>query len=173
MSAQPKRQQRQRRPVYFIVRKMADVATGEICGALVPLTPWDRRAMRERKYHVNTEVRAELKQSRNVKFHRLTHALGALLVDRLESFAGLDAHSALKRVQRECGSFCEETTVEMPGLGQLVMKLPRSIAFDEMDEGEFQQLWQEITRYICANYLPDLDPDAIEAALELMTGTDA
>lgn len=172
MSAQPKRQPRPRKPVYFIVRKVADVETGEILGALVPLTQWDRRAMRERKYHVGAEVRAELKRSRNVKFHRLTHALGALLVDRLESFAGLDAHAALKRVQRECGSFCEETTVEVPGLGQLVMKLPRSMAFDELDEGEFQQLWQEITRYITAHYLPDLDPDALEAALELMQGTD-
>ena len=84
-----------RRPIYFVVRKMADPDTGEMVGCLVPDSGLDRRAMRDRKYTVGTQLRAELKKPRNVKFHRLAHAIGGLMVDNVESFSNLDAHSAV------------------------------------------------------------------------------
>lgn len=85
-----------RRPIYFVVVQAIDEKTGERFGALRPLNAVDQRAMRERKYAVGTEVRAELKKPRNVKFHRLAHALGALVVDQIDAFVGLTAHDALK-----------------------------------------------------------------------------
>ena len=81
--AQRKKAKRASRPVYLVVRKLVDPDTGELIGALVPAHPIDARLMRDRKFHVNREVRAELKQRRNVKFHRLAHAVGQLLVEHV------------------------------------------------------------------------------------------
>lgn len=173
MNAQLKRQPRPRKPIYFRVARVILPETGETVGALLPLNQWDQRAMRERKYHTGAEVRAELKRSRNVKFHRLAHALGSLLVDQTDQFEGLDAHAAIKRVQRECGVCCDEMTIELPNLGRLAVKMPRSIAFDEMDEAEFSQLFTECCRYISAHYLRGMSEDAIAEAVEMMAGTDA
>lgn len=113
---------RARRPVYLVVRKLMDPDTGEVIGALVPAHPIDQRLLKERKFHVNREVRAELKQPRNAAFHRLAHAVGHLLVDNVEAFRDLDAHAALKRVQTESGVCCEPFEID---LGRCWARSPR------------------------------------------------
>lgn len=153
---------RPRRPVYFRVARVADLDTGEQIGALVPLTKWDARAMRDRKMHVGVELRAELKQRRNVKFHRLAHAMGALMVDQHEAFADTTAHEALKRLQRECGACCEAMPLDLGPLGIVTANMPRSIAFDELDESEFAELMQAIYRHVAAKYWPTMDEHAVE-----------
>lgn len=153
---------RQRRPLYMRVERLVRPETGEAVGALVPLTKWDARAMRERKYHVGTEVRAELKKPRNAKFMRLAHAIGALMVDQHNAFAGLSTHDALKRLQGESGAACETVEYDLPGTGKLIRTEPRSLAFDEMDEGEFQEVVKTIYRHIAATYWTALDETAVE-----------
>lgn len=154
---------RPRKPIYFRVERLVRPLTGEAVGALVPLTTWDARSMRERKYSVGTELRAELKQRRNVKFHRLAHAIGALMVEQHEAFAGLTAHDALKRLQAESGAACETVQYDLPGgLGKLTRTEPRSIAFDEMDEGEFSEVVQAMYRHIAAKYWTDMSAETIE-----------
>jgi len=44
---------RARRPVYLLVRKLMDPATGEEIGALVPAHDVDARLLRERKFHMD------------------------------------------------------------------------------------------------------------------------
>jgi hypothetical protein len=145
---------RPRKPVYFVVARACDVPPQT--GVLVPMTQWDQRAMRARKYGVGTEVRAELKKPRNVKFHRLAHAIGTMMVEQCDDFTGMDAHDALKRLQRECGAFCDELsmTLDLGTLGThtVGIKQPRSMSFDEMDEGEFQQLVAAIYKHVGAKY---------------------
>ena len=113
--------------------------------------------MKERGYRAGDEVRLEIKRSRNVKFHRLAHALGHLLVDNVEAFRDLSAHDALKRVQTLAGVCCETQMVDMGTInfngvqvpiGLVPVNVPRSIAFDEMDEDEFGTLFEGITAYI-------------------------
>jgi len=170
-ASKPSAKPRPRKPVYFRVRRVIDAETGEQIGALVPLTKWDARAMRDRKMHINVELRAELKQRRNVKFHRLSHALGALVVDQHEAFAGLSAHDALKRLQAESGAACETVAYDLPnGLGTLTRSEPRSLAFDEMDEGEFQQVMQTIVAHIRAKYWPDMTEETIAEMVEMYDG---
>lgn len=163
---------RQRRPLYMRVERLVRPETGEAVGALVPLTKWDARAMRERKYHVGTEVRAELKKPRNAKFMRLAHAIGALMVDQHSDFAGLATHDALKRLQSESGAACETVEYDLPGIGKLTRTEPCSLAFDEMDEGTFSEVVQTIYRHIAAKYWTDLDETAVEE-LVLMYEKDA
>lgn len=167
--AERKAAKRARRPVYLIVRKLMDPATGEMIGALVPAHPSDARLLRERKFTTGREVRAELKQSRNQAFHRLAHALGHLLVDNLEGFEMLDAHGALKRIQREAGVCCEPVEIDLGPLGKVLAQQARSIAFDEMEEGEFGEFFRGICDYVDVHYLPDLTGTIRDEYL-LMTG---
>jgi hypothetical protein len=161
------KQKRPRKPLYLRVERLIRPDTGEEVGALVPMTQWDQRAMRDRKLSVGTEVRAELKKRRNVKFHRLAHALGALLVDNVEGFELLDAHDALKRVQREAGVQCDEMTLDIPGIGAVPVKVPRSMAFDEMPEEDFANLFEGVAHYIDQHYAAGLC-DAVRDEYSLM-----
>lgn len=164
---------RARRPIYLTVRRLVDPATGEEVGALVPSHPIDQRLMRERKFTVNREVRAELKQPRNPAFHRLAHAVGNLLSDNVEAFAGLSGHEALKRVQRESGVACEEMELDLgPVIGKVLVKQPRSLAFDEMAEDEFAGFFEGITAYV-GEHFTSVMLDAVRAEYWLMVQGEA
>jgi hypothetical protein len=124
--------------------------------------------MREGKLGVGTEVRAELKKPRNVKFHRLAHALGSMVVDQIAEFEGMKAHDALKRLQAASGAACETVAYELPGgLGKLTRSEPRSISFDEMDESEFQQVVATIYAHLRSRYWPSMEEDAIAEMVEM------
>lgn len=135
-----------RAPVYFRVERLVRPETGEAVGALVPMTKMDVRTMRERRYTVGKELRADLKQSRNPQFYRLAHALGGWLADNVEGFEGLGQHAALKRLQELSGIGCTEEafSIDLGSLGvhQGTRKVAASLNFEDMDEGEFSLLWQ-------------------------------
>lgn len=143
---------RARRPIYLLVRKLVDPATGEEIGALVPAHDIDSRLLRERKFHVGREVRAELKQPRNPGFHRLVHAVGNLLVDNVEEFRDHDAHGAIKAIQTKTGVCCEPMEIDLGPLGKVTAQVARSLAFDEMDDDEFRLLFEAVTAYIGEHY---------------------
>lgn len=188
---------RAKKPVYLTPCRLMDPETSEMVPALRPLHPADQRLMRERRYHVGQELRAILTQSRNVKFHRLSHAVGHLLVDHVDGFESLSAHEALKRVQIESGICCEVMVMQagpvvtalldaaevllgagarkilgavLPGIKEIPVKVARSIAFDEMDESEFGEFFKGITDYIDANYSAGLTDDVKAEYLLMIEG---
>lgn len=163
-----KKRKRAPRPVYFTVRRLVDPATGEEVKALAPRGWADRRLMNERSYRVGDEVRVTLSKPRNYQFHKLVHQLGSMMVIHVEALQGLDSHEAIKRLQRESGICCEEQEIEIPGLGSLTVKVARSIAFDSMDEADFQHLWTGICDHIARTYWPDLSGEEIADMAELM-----
>lgn len=146
------RAKRARRPIYLTVKKLIDPDTGELVGALVPAHNVDARLLRERKYRTGREVRAELKQAQEGWQHRLIHKIGHLVVDNVESWEQLDAHDAVKRLQRESGICCEEMEIDVLGFGRLMVKQPESLSFDEMAQGRFQVLFDGITQHIGNRY---------------------
>lgn len=129
------------RSIYFTVQRVI-LETGEQVGALVPMHAIDIRSMRERRYTVGTELRAELKASRNVKFFRKAHVLGAWLADNVQQFEGLSQHDAFKRVQELSGIGCETVEYDIPGVGKLTRTEAESLNFEDMDEGRWIELWQ-------------------------------
>lgn len=147
-AAQNIRQKRARRPIYLTCMRVAIVETGEERLAWVASHPIDGRLMKERGWHAGAEARAELKQSRNVKFHRLAHAVGNLLVDNVEEFRALNGHDALKQVQQRSGVCCEPIEIDLGTLGKVHAQVARSIAFDEMDEQEFGEFFRGVCDYI-------------------------
>jgi hypothetical protein len=135
------KRQLRHRPVYFVVRKMMDPASGEEVGCLVPLYPVDNRSMRERGFRVGVQLRAELKQARNPKFNALAHVLGGWLADNTELFAGNTQHDALKLLQELSGIGVVVERFEIPGWGNGTRTIAESLNFDDMDEGRFRELW--------------------------------
>lgn len=147
MTAVAKKPKRRRaRLIYLTVHKVILPETGELIGALIPSTKWDRRTMKERKFHTGIELQGDLRQARNVKFYRLAHALGGFLADHVEGFEGLSQHEALKRLQEQSGIGCEEESFSMdlgPALGTVTgtRKVAESLNFEDMDELRWSELW--------------------------------
>lgn len=129
------------RDIRVTVMKLVNPETGELIGALVPDHPIDRRSMKERKFHVGKQLRATLRQDRNPMFWKKVHVLGGWLADNVEQFSGLDMHSAVKRLQELSGVGCETVEYDIPGVGKLTRTEAQSLNFSDMDEGEFNTLW--------------------------------
>lgn len=129
------------RPIYFEVVRAVIKETGEEVGALVPAHPIDRRSMKERRYTVGTQLRADLKASRNVAFFRKAHVLGAWLADNVEAFQGLGSHDCVKRMQELSGIGVETVEYDIPGVGKLMRTEAESLNFEDMDEGRWNELW--------------------------------
>lgn len=158
------------RPIYLRVKKLVDPDTGELMGALVPLTKWDQRAMRERKLHVGAEVRAELKRKRNVKWWRLAHILGAFLADHVEGFEGLAMHDALKKLQELSGIGCIEETFDLGAVGIVKRRVAESLNFDDMDEGRWSELWTGWVEWLRREKWGQLTPDDFGEAERIING---
>lgn len=156
------KKRRQTSPLYLKVERLIRPSTGEEIKAFVAMTEWDARLLRERKLHAGSEVRAYFTKPRDIRSHKLIHKIGALLVDNVQKFELLNAHDAVKRVQRESGVMCEETTIDLGELGEHTIRQPSSIAFDELDESQFQELFTGITKYIDEHYAADLTKEVRE-----------
>lgn len=124
--------------------------------------------MKARRLHVGDEVLAELTKPRNPKFHRLVHQFGQVLVDNIAAFEALDGHSVLKRLQIEANIACDEVALNFPGVGPVTYRVPRSLSFESMDDGEFSEVFREFSRYVCATYWPSMKPEQIEAMAGLV-----
>lgn len=130
------------RDIRVTVMKVIVPETGELIGALVPDHPIDRRSMRERKFNTGKQLRITARQDRNPGFWRKAHVLGGWLADNVEAFHGLDMHAALKKLQEKSGVGVEVEEFQVPEIG---LKGTRTVAaslnFSDMDEGEFNLLW--------------------------------
>ena len=147
-----------RERIYFRVSK----------GALVPADPYAASKLRERGYHIDDLLAADLTKPRNPKFNRLVHKLGQLVVANIDAFSGLDAHIAIKRLQIEGKVACDEIGILVPNYGTVIQLIPRSLSFQSMDEGEYQEAARGISRTIAERYWPNLDPETIERMAECM-----
>lgn len=168
--AQKKAAKRARRPVYGTIVRVAVLETGEERLAIVASHPIDRTLMQERGFREGDDVRMEVKRPRNVKFHRLLHAVGQVMVDNVDGWEQLSAHDAVKRLQRESGTCCEEVEIDIPGMGKLLAKQAESLAFDEMAPERFAQLFEGITAHIDREYSPDFTADVRGDYVAMVTG---
>jgi len=143
------------RPQRFALRIMRINDTG----CLVPADGITQARMRERGYATGDLVFAEIKKPRNPKFHRLMHALGGLATESLDEFSGMGAHAVLKRLQLEAGVGCEEVAYKIDG-ELIVQRIPLSLSFESMDEGEFHEVAGAIAHRL-THYWPDCTADEI------------
>lgn len=156
------------RPIYMEWRRVIDEQTGELRLGLVADSGIDRFLCKERQYKVGDQVRCEIKKARNVKFHRLVHALGRLVSESIDPFQSLDAHSAIKKLQLDSGVCCSFEAFDIPDLGRVTRRVPESIAFDYMTEERFRDFWKGICQHLIATYWPTLSEEQIEEMTNLM-----
>lgn len=168
--ARKKRHKRAGRPVYMVWRKVIDEQTGEMRLALCAGSSIDQFLCRERGYRAGDEVRCEIKKPRNIKFHRLVHALGRLVSEQIDAFHGMDAHTTIKRLQLDSGVCCSYEAFDIPDLGRVTRLVPESISFDYMEEEVFKEFWKRICQHLIEKYWPGLTEEAIEQMTCLMPG---
>lgn len=166
-------------------------------GAMVPADLAAVAQFRRRKILVGDVVLVDIHKLRNPRFHRLVHQLGAMCVEQIDDFRNVDAHGAIKKIQLEADIQCETMMVRADGLWQRItewmvaaigeavrpglvliggliagreipVRVPQSIAFDEMSEDDFHALYRAMCRHISETYWPDLPEDQIAAMAELM-----
>ena len=139
-------------------------------GALVPADNYAASLLRSRGYAMNDLLAAELVKPRNPRFNRLVHRIGQLVVANIESFSGMDAHQAIKRIQIEGKVACEEIGISVANYGMVIQLIPRSLSFESMDEGEYLIAARGICRTIAERYWPELDEDQIAEMAESFVG---
>ena len=135
-------------------------------GALVPADAHSQQRLREKGYRVGDILAAELIKPRHPGFWRLAHRIGTLCAQNIDAFSGLSPHQAIKKLQFDTGLWCDITETEIPGLGTLVSKQPRSLAFESLDQGEFYELMKSLCRHIAETYWPHLTPEQVQEMAE-------
>jgi len=135
-------------------------------GALVPADAYSQQRLREKGYRIGDILAAELAKPRNPRFHRLAHRIGTLCVRNIDAFAGMQAHEALKKIQFDGCIECDVTETEVPGVGTLVSKRPRSLAFESMEQGEFHECVRAMCRHIAETYWPHLSAEQVQEMAE-------
>jgi len=154
--------------IYLQVRAVIDKETGEERLALVAEDGIQRAAMKERGFKRGQRVACDVFPERCYSQWKQAHKLGTLLVLNVEGFENLDAHKALKKVQQEGDIECEHVTIDVPGFGPLRASTPRSLAFDEMGQDDFDRVFLAMCRFIGERYFNGLDESAILEMIELM-----
>lgn len=135
-------------------------------GALVPADGFAEQQLRARNYKIGDVIKADLTKLRNPKFNRLVHRIGQLVVANIDSFSGLDAHTAVKRLQIEGKVACDELGILAPGYGMIIQLVPRSLSFESMDEAEFNAAARGVCRTIAERYWPTLTAEQVEEMAE-------
>jgi hypothetical protein len=139
-------------------------------GAMVPADDYAMNKIRSRGFRIGDVLQADLVKLRNPKFNRLVHRIGSLVVANIEAFAGMDSHEALKKIQLEGNVACTQQVVDMPGIGRCMVTIPKSLSFDNMDEGEFHETARAMCRFIAEKYWPSLTAEQIEQMAETFIG---
>jgi len=130
-------------------------------GYLIPADSYSESRLRARNYHINDLVAVVVKKLRNPRFNRLLHKIGGLVVENLEAFVNYKPHDALKRLQIEANAGCEELKIWRNGKWEF-LRIPNSLSFENMDEGEYQEVARKICHYLHTEYWPSMTPEAIE-----------
>lgn len=178
-AAQKIKQKRARRPIYVTCMRLMDPKTGEEFGCFVPSHPIDQRLAKERGFRVGHEYRAEIKQARVGWQHRLIHKIGQQMVENVEGWDHLSSHDAIKQLQMESGVCCEQSEINakpviaavlavvqqvvgkrtysklaklLPVIETVPVRQAESLAYDEMEQDRFEQLFDGITEHIGKHY---------------------
>jgi hypothetical protein len=130
---------------------------------LVPFGTIAHSMLERRRYQNGDMVFCTVVKARHSGHWRLAHALSGMLVENCDDFKHLDSHTALKAVQLFSGAGCDLLQV----CGEVV-KIPRSLAYESMDQGEFNQVFTAMVRWIVDNVWPELTVEQVEHQAEMI-----
>lgn len=131
-------------------------------GALVPADSYTLRLIRERGFKVGDLLAAVITKPRSPLFHSAAHQMAILLADNTDAFHGVEPHTILKRLQIEANIGCDEIPMIIPNVGPCNYRIPRSLSFESMDEGEFRNVMKQLVDYVAAKYWPEFSMDLLK-----------
>ncbi|MAL97169.1 MAG: hypothetical protein CL583_01845 [Alteromonadaceae bacterium] len=137
-------------------------------GTLAPDDDISRQTLRKRGFRVGDVLSADPKKPRNLYDWRRAHKLAQLLIENIDDFASMDAHQVLKRIQIEADIGCDSIAIKLPGFGTAFHRVPLSLNFADMDEGEFQVIYGQFCQHIIDSYWAGLTQDQIERMANLV-----
>ena len=138
-----------------------------IKGGMVPADGYTAARLREKGYNIGDTLLASFAKPRNPKFHRMAHAFGRMCAENIDDFCGMSAHDVIKRMQWEANIECDMMGVKMPGAGVVEVRIPRSLSFASMGEGEFREVFRGLARHVASEYWPGLTEDQIAEMAEV------
>lgn len=143
-------------------RKVTTAEFGDV------LKPQDMAAKRKMEKLKTEDVYAvKVWRPRSPEHWRRAHRFAGVLLENIEAFSGLNEHRVLKRLQWETGVHCEEIGA-LVGDQQVVVKIPKSLSFDDMDEDEFIEFYKAISRHVADKYWHDCSADQVSEIIRLM-----
>lgn len=137
-------------------------------GGLVPFDDMTVERFKQKGYVHGDILSMTASKARNPDNHSRIHQLGALVASNVDDFHGMDAHAVIKRLQYEADVGCDHMMVKLKNFGLVEVRIPRSLAFSEMEDGEFNEMWARISNHISKEYWPDLDVTQIGDMAKLM-----
>lgn len=133
---------------------------------MVPVDDYAIHQLKERKFKIGDVVAVDISKSRNPGFNRLAHALGKLCSANIDEFKGRDAHTVIKQIQLRAGIECEESIITVPGVGEMIMKKPKSISFASMGQEAFKAMMVQFCNYVAENYFEGLTAEQVKEMAE-------
>lgn len=126
---------------------------------LTPKYESDREEFKKLKR--NAEVVVEIKKGRNIEFHKKYFALLKLTFENFPEWLEdmLNVHSVedlRTRIKIDLGLY------DISHYGNQSIIVPKSIAFDKMDETEFEKFYRMSVNHIIKNYLKGVSNEQIE-----------
>lgn len=126
---------------------------------LTPKYESDREEFKKLKR--NAEVVVEIKKGRNIEFHKKYFALLKLTFENFPEWLEdtLNVHSVedlRTRIKIDLGLY------DIFHYGNQSIIIPKSIAFDKMDETEFEKFYRMSVNHIIKNYLKGVSNEQIE-----------
>lgn len=110
-------------------------------------------------------VTVEIKQSRNIKHHRMFWALMTIVHDNMDHGRYPTVEDLTAAVKISAGL---RTRIELPN-GEIGF-IPGSIAFNKMDQTAFSAFYSRVCDLIVKHFLPGVSSDALREEVEIMTG---
>jgi hypothetical protein len=138
-------------------------------GGMQPADNYTTTKLRARNYAMGEIVAAQITKPRNPKFWRLAHGLGSMVAENIDSFAGMDSHCVIKRLQREALIACDEFAFMVPGCGIVTQYTPRSLSFESMSAEEFDSVYKQICSWLVKHYWPSQTNEQIEEMALLLS----
>mgnify|MGYP000854588909 FL=1 len=122
---------------------------------LAGLVPADEEAKQAvRRWKIGETLKCSVRKPRSYKFHKQFFALLSLTYENQTRYTNFEHFR--KAVQIEAGHVDELIRID----GEIVL-IPKSIAYDALDEMEFAKVFAE-TMAVCARILGDLDLRELE-----------
>ncbi len=149
----PGRAKRKREPIFLRVTPQ---------GTFEPASELYRQMLRAKGFTVGEVVKAELSRPRNPKHHRLVMALLQKVLDNADGLMTMDQLLTIVKIKMgRAVPFTDSATLK-------VYWVPESIAFDSMDQAEFEEFWKDLCTLVARDYFPHLSTVQVAELAEMM-----